>query len=69
MVDADTLTFPSHSTEFGHDGDILVDFVIQDGIATFEVAMPDECDTRCQDAYGWALSAFASGPWAPGDVP
>jgi hypothetical protein len=69
LVDSDTLSFPSHSAEFGYDGDILVDFAIDDGVATFQVNIPDSCDAHCQDAHAWALSAFSSGPWAAGDVP
>lgn len=69
LVDSDTLSFPSHSTEFGYAGDILVDFAIDDGVATFQVNIPDSCDAHCQDAHAWALSAFSSGPWAAGDVP
>jgi hypothetical protein len=69
LVDADTLSFPSHSTEFAFAGEILVDFAINDGMATFHVNIPESCDPACQDAHAWALSAFASGPWAVGDVP
>jgi hypothetical protein len=69
IVDADTLSFPSHATEFGYSGEVLVDYEITDGIVTFNLTLPEPCDDRCRDAYGWAHSAFASGPWAPGDVP
>lgn len=69
LVDADTLSFPSHSAEFGYSGDILVDFTVDGGIAAFRVNIPDPCDAPCQDAHAWALSAFASGPWSMGDVP
>lgn len=70
LVDEDTLSFPSHSAEFGYDGEILVDFEVgADGLAIFTVQIPDDCDAPCQDAHGWAMSAFSSGPWAPGDVP
>ena len=69
LVDQDTLSFPSHSTEFGFDGDILVDFAIDNGIAAFHVNIPEPCEAACQDAHAWALSAFASGPWTVGDVP
>jgi hypothetical protein len=70
VVDEDTLSFPSHAAEFGHDGEVLVDYEIDaDGLATFKVEVPEECDSPCQDAYAWALSAFSSGPWEPGDVP
>ena len=69
LVDHDTLSFPSHSTGSGYTDDILVDFTVEDGVATFHVKMPDSCDAPCQEAHAWALSAFASGPWATGDVP
>lgn len=69
LVDADTLSFPSHSAEFGYAGDILVDFTVDGGVATFRVDLPDPCDAPCRDAHAWALSAFASGPWSTGDVP
>jgi hypothetical protein len=68
-VDADTLSFPSHASEFGYAGDLVVDYAIEDGVATFDVALPDPCEDSCRDAYAWALSAFASGPWAAGEVP
>jgi hypothetical protein len=32
-------------------------------VLTFEVALPEPCTDACADAYAWALSAFASGPW------
>jgi len=69
LVDSDTLSFPSHSADFGFADDILVDFSIDSGVATFEVTIPETCDAACQDAHAWALSAFASGPWAAGDIP
>ena len=69
LVDSDTLSFPSHSTEFGFSREIHVDFAIDDGVATFHVNIPGSCDAACQDAHAWALSAFASGPWSEGDVP
>lgn len=69
LADSDTVTFPSHSAEFGYSGDIAVDFTVDEGIATFTVNIPDPCDASCQDAHAWALSAFASGPWAAGDIP
>jgi hypothetical protein len=68
-VDADTLSFPSHAAEFGYDGEVLVNYVVTDGAATFDAALPESCERTCADAYAWALSAFASGPWEPGDVP
>jgi hypothetical protein len=30
---------------------------------------PDPCDKKCENAYAWALSAFASGAWQRGEVP
>ena len=70
IVDEDTLSFPSHAAEFGYDGQVLVDYAIgADDVATFTIALPDECDAACEEAYAWALSAFSSGPWATGDVP
>jgi hypothetical protein len=68
-VDADTLAFPSHASEFGYDGDLVVDYVIEDDLVTLDVVLPESCDRSCKDAYAWALSAFASGPWERGDVP
>jgi hypothetical protein len=67
--DANTLAFPSHATGFGYAGDLLVDYAIKDGVLTFDVALPQPCEVPCKDAYDWALSAFASGPWARGEVP
>ena len=70
IVDENTLSFPSHAAEFGYAGEIVVDYEIgEDGLARFTVQLPDECESACQDAYAWALSAFSSGPWAEGDVP
>jgi hypothetical protein len=69
VVDDDTVSFPSHAAEFGYDGDLVVDYAVSGDVATFEVALPDPCDKNCADAYAWALSAFASGPWERGEVP
>jgi hypothetical protein len=69
IVDDDTLAFPSHATEFKYDGDLTVDYSIVDHVATFDVALPESCVDTCADAYAWALSAFASGPWEAGEVP
>jgi hypothetical protein len=69
MVDQDTLSFPSHAEEFGYDEELVVDFVVNGGVVTFEGAPPDPCTDSCADAYAWALSAFASGPWEAGGVP
>jgi hypothetical protein len=64
VVDQDTLSFPSHSTEFGYEGQILVDYVVTDDTAEFEVLMQTECDASCLQAHAWALSAFyAADPW------
>jgi hypothetical protein len=64
LVDEDTLGFPSHASEFGYDGDLVVDYEIDGDMVTFDVALPEVCADACADAYAWALSAFASGPWA-----
>jgi hypothetical protein len=70
VVDADTLSFPSHASEFGYAGDVLVDYVVSDGdVVTFGVVLPEPCTGECAEAYAWALSAFASGPWERGEVP
>lgn len=69
IVDAETLAFPSHATEFHYAGDLVVDYSIAGDVVTFEVVLPQPCEGTCKDAYAWALSAFASGPWARGDVP
>jgi len=64
MEDADTLSFPTHSTEFGYGGDILVDYAVSGDLVTFEVRPPSECEDSCLDAYAWALSAFfGPDPW------
>jgi Tol biopolymer transport system component len=70
VVDEGTLAFPSHASEFGYDGDLVVDYQIDADIVTFDVVLPEACDDTCKDAYAWALSAFASGPWtrSGGDV-
>ncbi|MEP6639234.1 MAG: hypothetical protein ABJC39_07770 [Chloroflexota bacterium] len=69
VVDADTLSFPSHAAEFDPGGQVLVEYVVNGDTATFQVALPVSCDTSCKDAYAWATSAFASGPWTRGDIP
>jgi hypothetical protein len=68
-IDADTVTFPSHAEEFGYEGDISVDYAVDGDLVKFEVNMPNPCADACADAYAWALSAFASGPWQRGEVP
>ena len=60
-VDNDTVSFPSHGTEFGYDGDILVDYAVNGDTAEFEVQVPPECDSSCLQAHAWALSAFFGG--------
>ena len=62
------LRFPSHSTEFGYAGDIVVlaNFMLPTQpprSVVFEVLVPDDCAGACATAHAWALSAFASGPW------
>lgn len=69
LVDGDTVSFPSHAEEFGYDGDLVVDYSLSGDVVTFEVALPSQCVDTCADAYAWALSAFASGPWERGGVP
>jgi hypothetical protein len=61
VVDDDTLSFASHGTEFGYDGDILVDYTVNGDAAEFEVQVPAECDPACSQAHAWALSAFFAG--------
>ncbi len=68
-VDGGTVSFPSHATEFGYDGDLIVGYSVDGDVATFDVVLPDPCLDQCADAYAWALSAFASGPWERGEVP
>ena len=67
LVDRDTVSFPSHAEEFGYDGVLVVDYTVSGDVVTFEVALPDPCVDSCADAYAWALSAFASGPWERGE--
>ena len=66
---AGKVAFPSHATEFGFAGDLVASYTIDGDVATFDVTLPEPCDDSCKDAYAWALSAFASGPWSRGDVP
>jgi hypothetical protein len=68
-VDETTVSFPSHAREFGYAGDLAVDYVVDGEIVTFDVMLPASCDDACKDAYAWAFSAFASGPWEKGSVP
>jgi hypothetical protein len=58
VVDSDTLSFGSHAQEFGHAGDILVDYSVEGDQVTFQVKVPTPCDPACRVAYGWAMSAF-----------
>lgn len=69
VVDEDTVSFPSHASEFGYDGDLVVGYAVSGDVVTFDVALPEPCTDACADAYAWALSAFASGPWERGEVP
>jgi len=69
VVDDSTVSFPSHAGEFGYNGDLVVGYAIDGDVVTFDVALPDPCTGSCADAYAWALSAFASGPWERGAVP
>jgi len=60
------LNFPSHASDFGYGGDVVVRYAIAGDQATFDVQVPTGCSTDplCSEAYGWALSAFFSGrPW------
>ena len=50
-------------------GDLVANYSLSGDVVTFEVALPDMCVDPCADAYAWALSAFASGPWERGEVP
>jgi hypothetical protein len=69
VVDDETVSFPAHATEFGYEGDLVVGYSIDGDVVAFDVALPAQCEGGCADAYAWALSAFASGPWERGDVP
>jgi hypothetical protein len=69
VVDGDTVAFPSHASEFGYDGDLTADYEISGDVITFDVVLPEPCEDTCKDAYAWALSAFASGPWTRGEAP
>lgn len=69
VVDGDTLAFPSHAREFGYTSELVVDYAVADGVAMFEVVLPDACIGTCADAYAWALSAFGTNPWLAGEVP
>ena len=68
VLDVGTLSFASHSAEFGYDGDILVDYTVNGDSAEFEVLLPLECDDACSLAHAWALSAFfGPEPWTRTD--
>ena len=69
VVDDQTVSFPSHATEFGYDGDLIVGYTVDGDVVVFDVVVPESCVDRCADSYAWALSAFASGPWERGAVP
>jgi hypothetical protein len=58
VVDADTLSFPSATRDFGSDQDVLVDYAIEGDEVRFVVTVPASCDGGCRVAYGWAMSAF-----------
>ena len=58
IVDADTLTFPSATLDFGSSVDVLVDYAIAGDEVTFSVNVPTPCEGGCRVAYAWALSAF-----------
>ncbi len=68
-VDGETVSFPSYATEFGYDGDLIVGYTLDGDVVVFDVVVPESCVDQCADAYAWALSAFASGPWERGEVP
>ena len=68
VVDTGTLSFASHATEFGYDGDILVNYTVSGDSAAFEVQLPSECNDACLLAHAWALSAFfGPEPWTRSD--
>jgi hypothetical protein len=69
VVDGDTVSFPSHATEFGYEGALVVGYSVEGDVVVFDVVLPEPCVDACADAYAWALSAFASGPWERGEVP
>jgi hypothetical protein len=69
VVDANTVSFPSHAQEFGYSGDILVDYAVANDVVNFTIQLPKPCEASCQDAYAWAASAFSSGPWMRGEAP
>ena len=49
-IDEDTLAFPSHASEFGDEGELIVDYEITDDLVTFDVVLPEECE-----AGGYAM--------------
>ena len=55
VVDDDTVSFPSHATESGYDGDLVVDYAVDGDVAAFAVVVPEPCVDECADAYAWAL--------------
>ena len=68
VVDTDTLSFPSHSAEFGYDGEIRVDYAVSGDTATFNLQVPSGCEDACLLAHAWALSAFyGPDPWSRTD--
>jgi hypothetical protein len=58
------LQFPSHASELGYGGEINLGDRIDGDVVAFDVRVPADCIDACGKAYFWALSAFASGPWA-----
>lgn len=63
VVDGGELRFPRHAADFGYDGEILVEYLIDGDIVTFDVRVPDVCDEPCGLAHFWAVSAFGTNPW------
>jgi len=62
VVDEDTLAFPSHASEFGYDGDLIVDYQIDGDIVTFDVALPESC----ADAVNGQVAVPGCGrEWSP----
>lgn len=61
IIDAQTLTFPSHAQEFSDD--ITVHYLVEGDTLTFDVVVPDPCTGNCPAATGWAISAFYPTPF------
>jgi hypothetical protein len=60
IIARNTLTFPSHSREFGFR--IRVHYRIAGDALRFTVLVPHRCVRKCQVATAWAISAFYAGP-------